>query len=126
MRLVAVATLALVLGGCGKAQPVLSGGQPVSYWVGALTDPDPGLRKKAVSKLGNVGPADVTVLPALLGALKDDDAGVRGAAILALVKFGPEAREAVPTLAEMEQQDSDDQVRAYAAKALIRIKEQAR
>jgi HEAT repeat protein len=126
MRLVGLSTLALLLTGCGQAPPALSGGKPVSYWVQALKDSDPALRKKAAFKLGNAGPADAAVVPALLAALKDEDAGVRSAGILALVKFGPDAREAIPTLAAMEQDDSDDQVRDYAAKARIRIKEQAR
>ena len=129
MRLVRLSMLALLLTGCGQAAPTLSGGKPVSYWVQALKDPDPALRKKAAFKLGNAGPAEATVVPALVAALRDEDAGVRSAAILALVKFGPDAKEAIPALAEMEHEDNDDQVRAYAAKALARIpgsKEQAR
>jgi HEAT repeat protein len=96
----------------------MTGGKPVSYWVQALQGPDPSLRKKAVFKLGNVGPTDAVVCPALLGALKDADAAVRCETILALLKCGPSARNAIPTLTEMQQQDSDARVRSYAGRAL--------
>jgi HEAT repeat protein len=42
-------------------------------------------------------------------------------AILVLLKYGPGAREAVPALTRLEQEDDDDRVRAYAAKALAKI-----
>jgi HEAT repeat protein len=120
-RVFPAAVLAILVSGCGPAPPSLAGGKPVSYWVQALQSPDAKLRKTAVFKLGNVGPTDPVVFPALLGALKDRDAGVRREAILALMKFGPGAREAVPALAELQQHDRDGQVRAYAAKALRRL-----
>jgi HEAT repeat protein len=107
--------------GCGKAQPTLAGGKPVSYWVKVLRGPDAKLRKKAAFKLGNVGPTDATVLPALVRALKDADAGVRCEAILAVLKCGDEAKEAVPALTEVQRQDRDAKVRAYAAKALEKL-----
>src|SRR5439155_16911918 len=87
-----VVSSAALLGGCGKEQPMLAGGKPVSHWVQALQNPDPKVRKQAAFKLGNVGPADPTALPALIEALKDRDAGVRREAILALLKCGPAAR----------------------------------
>jgi HEAT repeat protein len=104
--------------GCGSAPPTLAGGKPVSHWVQAIRDKDPKVRKEAAAKLGNVGPADPTALPALTAALKDPDAGVRREVIVALVKCGPAAREAVPALTELRQRDPDPQVRAYAARAL--------
>jgi HEAT repeat protein len=106
--------------GCQQAQPTLSGGEPVSHWVQALKDPDAKQRKKAAHKLGNAGPADETVVPALVAALQDRDAGVRGEAALALAKFGPSARDAVPALTAL-QQDRDATVRAYAADAVGKI-----
>ena len=122
MRIVAISFLALVLCGCGKAEPTLAGGKPVSYWVQALKDPDAKVRKRAVFKLGNVGPADAAALPALVGALHDGDARVRAEAILALMKCGPGARESVPALSDMQQRDRDAHVRAHAGKALERLK----
>src|SRR5207302_5092236 len=74
--------LAVGPAGCGKARPVLAGGKPVRHWVTALGDPDPKVRRQAALKLGNVGPGDPAVLPALTAALRDGDAGVRRQAIL--------------------------------------------
>jgi HEAT repeat protein len=119
--LLLAAVPAVLLTGCGQAPPTLAGGKPVSHWVGALASPDAPLRKTAVFKLGNVGPADPAVLPALLGALKDRDAAVRREAVLALMKYGPGAREAVPALSELRQQDGDARVRACAARALEKL-----
>jgi hypothetical protein len=121
MRLFGIALLIVALNGCGHAPPTVAGGKPVSYWVEALKSPDAKLRKKAVFKLGNVGPADAAALPALIGALKDTNAEVRCEAILALVKYGPGAREAIPALSEAQQQDRDATVRTYAAEALAKL-----
>jgi HEAT repeat protein len=112
---------AVLLLGCGPARPP-DLGKPVGRRVQALNDPDAKVRKDAVLKLGNVGPGDAAVLGALLGALKDRDAGVRREAILALMKCGPAAREAIPALTEVQRHDRDAQVRAYAAKALDRLR----
>lgn len=116
--------LACVLStGCREAAPTMAGGKPVSHWVQALKDPNAKIRKRAAFKLGNVGPADPTVLPALLEALRDNDASVRSQAILAIVKFGPQAKAAIPVLAELQQRDRDAQVRTYAAKALEKLRD---
>ncbi len=119
--LVPFAVLCGLLIGCGQTQPTLSGGKPVEHWIQALNDPDARVRKEAASKLGNAGPANSAVLPALIAALKDTDAKVRCEVILALVKFGPDATEAVPDLTELQTSDSDARVRAYAAEALEKI-----
>jgi HEAT repeat protein len=108
---------AVFLLGCGKARPPDLGKQ-VERWVQALHDPDARVRKNAILKLGNVGPADAAVLPALREALKDRDAAVRREAILALLKCGPAAGEAVPELAALRQGDRDPRVRDYAARAV--------
>ena len=118
---VAAVGLAVLASGCGQTQPTLAGGKPVSHWLQALQDPDPKVRKTAVSKLGNVGTADPAALPAVIGSLKDPDAGVRCAAILALVRSGPASEEAIPTLTEMQRNDRDAQVRSYAAQALEKL-----
>jgi HEAT repeat protein len=112
---------AVLLLGCGRAQaPDL--GEQVERWVRALNGADARVRKNAILKLGNVGPGDAAVFPALLGVLKDRDAGVRREAILALLKCGPAANEAVPALTEVRQHDRDAQVRSYAAKALEKLR----
>jgi HEAT repeat protein len=120
-RLVII-TLLLALGGCRQAPPAMAGGK----WAEALHSPDVRVRRKAAFTLGNIGPSDPAVLPALMGALADPDAAVRREAILALLKYGPGAQEAVPTLVEMRQHDRDAQVRADAARALQRLRGDAR
>jgi HEAT repeat protein len=115
--------LAFLLLGCGQPKATLAGGKPVSYWLKAIQDRDPKVRKTAVVKLGNVGTVDSAALPAVLGALKDPDAAVRREAILALLKFAPAANEAIQTLLEMQRNDRDAQVRTYAAQALAKLQD---
>jgi HEAT repeat protein len=123
MRHFVVVTLGIALiAGCGRdKQPVMSHGQPVSHWVEALKDPDPGKRKQAVRALGHVGAADSATIPAVTDALKDSNARVRAEAALALLNIGPPAKDAVPDL-EKAQNDKDATVRCYAQKALERIR----
>jgi HEAT repeat protein len=118
MRLVLAVVLAVLVGGCGEGRTKLAGGKPVSYWVGALDSPDPGVRKTAVFKLGNVG---ASAFPALVGALRDEDAGVRREAIIAVLKCGPAAKAAATTLGDLREHDADSQVRTYAAKAFEKL-----
>jgi HEAT repeat protein len=119
MRILLLVLLLFTVGGCGRGSPKMAG----SKWAEALRSPEAGVRKKATFTLGNIGPSDPAVLPALLGALKDADAGVRCEAILALLKYGPGAEEAIPTLAEAQTKDRDAKVRAYAARALEKLRE---
>jgi len=113
-----VSLVVLVVSGCGKSPPKMAGHK----WADALRDPDAKLRKKAAFTLGNIGPTDPAVLPALIEALKDADAGVRCEAIVSLLKLGPEATKAIPELTEVQQNDSDETVRTYAAKALAKLR----
>jgi HEAT repeat protein len=108
--------------GCGKPQPILSGGKPASYWVTSAASGDIKLRREAVAKLGNVGSSDSTVVPALIAALHDSDAQVRGEAIVALLKAGPEAKRAVGNLETLARSDRDGKIRAYAARALEKLR----
>jgi HEAT repeat protein len=114
----AVVLVLLLVGGCGRKEPLLSHGRPVTYWLEKLQDRDARERKKAVVALGHVGAADPEAIPAVIGAVKDRDAVVRREAVLALLNAN--ARDALPALTEA-QKDRDPQVRAYAAKALERI-----
>jgi HEAT repeat protein len=117
---------ALCVCGCGESTPPLAGGKPVSHWIEALRDPDPKVRKTAVTKLGNVGPADPAAVPALIGALKDPDATVRTEAVLAVVKSDAALNAAIAALSEMQQKDRDARVRAIAGKALDKLKDSAK
>jgi HEAT repeat protein len=114
--------LAVLLAGCKKAPQTAVGGKSVQHWVEALQAPDARLRKKAATKLGNVGKADPAVVPALIGALEDPEAEVRVEVILALVKLGPAARVAAPRLAELARDDPDEAVRACAGRALEKVR----
>ena len=89
--LILVVFVALV--GCERPAKLIHG-KSVEHWAAALQDPDPQLRRRAVVALGNGGPHDGAVIPALIEALKDRDANVRHEAVLALFKFGPAADEA--------------------------------
>jgi HEAT repeat protein len=117
MRGIGFILLLMAVSGCARAQPSMAGGK----WAAALHDPDARVRKKAAFTLGNIGPSDAAVLPALVGALKDADPGVRCQAILALLKYGPDAKQAVPALSEVHEKDRDSKVRAYAARALEKL-----
>ena len=117
MRQLVYLVLLLAVAGCGKPEPPMAG----SKWAEALRDPDAKQRKQAAFTLGNIGPSDPAVRPALVGALKDRDAGVRREAILALLKCGPGSQEAVAALEEVRQRDRDPQVRTCAARALAKL-----
>jgi HEAT repeat protein len=121
MRAFSWIALAVLLSGCARPAPMLAGGKPVAHWVEALKDPDPGVRKTAAFKLGNVGPADAAACPALLAALQDRDPQVRCEVILALLKCGREANDAIPTLRQVRQYDWDARVRDYATRALAKL-----
>jgi HEAT repeat protein len=119
LALAALAAAAVL--GCGEARwPDL--GKQVERWIQGLHDPDARVRKRAVFKLGNVGPRDAAVFPAVVGALKDRDAGVRCEAILAVVKFGKEGREALPALDRARRHDPSAEVRSYAARAVEKLR----
>jgi HEAT repeat protein len=118
-----VVVFTILFSGC-KGQLPPDTGARVRHWIEALRGPDARLRKEAAFKLGNLGLTDpATVVPALTGALKDTDARVRCEAILALVKCGPAAREAMPALNDIRN-DPDRQVRAYAGKALKKLRKE--
>jgi len=112
----------VLVSGCGQGPPMLAGGKPVTARIQELQNPDAKVRQQAAFKLGNVGPADPDVLPALIGALRDSDPGVRREVILAVVKFGPAAQDAIPALLDLQQHDRDAQVRGYAVKALEKLR----
>jgi HEAT repeat protein len=120
MRYVLWAVLALFSGGCGKPRPTLAHGKPLGAWVEALQDPKADVRKRAAKVLGNIGPVDPAVVPALTGAVGDRDARVRAEAVRALLRLGPAACESIPALREARK-DPDARVRGVAAQAGERL-----
>lgn len=116
-RMLLLALGIMPVAGCSKGPPTMAHYQPVSHWVAVLHSPNARQRVQAVKVLGNVGPADPAVIPALAAALADSDAGVRREAALALVKIGPPAADAVTAL-RARLRDPDLKVRTYAARAL--------
>ena len=70
----------------------------VSALTGAYADKD--LRDTITFALGEIGPVDDRVIPALIVALRDENPRVRGAAASAFLKIGPAAEAAVPALVE--------------------------
>jgi HEAT repeat protein len=117
MKRILLILILITLCGCAREQPKMAGAK----WAEALHDRDAKVRKKAAFTLGNIGPSDAAVLPALIEALRDADAEVRYEAILALLKYGSGAREAVPALNEIQKHDRDVRIRDAAAKALAKI-----
>ena len=120
----ALAAIALGATGCSQPPP-LSGGKPLDHWVKATQDPDTGIRKEAVCKLGNAGAPNPEAWTAVAAALRDRQPEIRREAILALMKCGPRAQETVPVLRELAQRDPDAQVRVYAAKAAKKLENDA-
>jgi HEAT repeat protein len=112
----------IALAGCSSQPgPQLAHGKSVEHWVRELKSDDAKARKRAAEVLGNVGPADSTVVPALAGAARDRDRNVREAVVVALLKMGDAAADATPALVEASK-DSDARVRSQALKALERIR----
>jgi HEAT repeat protein len=120
-RLLLGAFVATFAFGCHAQPPPLTGGKPVAHWVAAMHEPDARLRKTAVFKLGNVGPADAAAFPAVVAALGDREPAVRRAAIVALVKFGEQAQDAASTLRAMHEHDPDVRVRDDAGRAIAKL-----
>ena len=87
--------------------------------LGALKDPEPGVRKVAASAFRSMEAPPRGAISALVETLRDTNAEVRAEAAFGLMGFhSPPAREAVPALSTAFAQDPDRQVRVNAARAL--------
>jgi len=87
--------------------------------LGALKDPDPGVRKAAASSFRSMEAPPRSAIAALVETLRDPTAEVRAEAAFGLMGFhSPPARDAVPALSAAFAQDPDRQVRVNAARAL--------
>ena len=126
-RIVCRSLLVLALGfcaGCGPNHPAdfTVSGQSIEHWLAEIKHSNARQRAIAVDRLGNVGPAHPSTIPALIEALSDSNPEVRKKACIALLKSGRGAKAAIPALTKAEF-DTDPQVRDFARKALTRIKE---
>jgi HEAT repeat protein len=83
-----------------------------------LSDPDAGVRQRAVEALDWMG---LAALRELAGALKNDSPAIRRAAARAIGRIGPQAAAAAPALLEATG-DRDKSVREEAARALARVR----
>jgi HEAT repeat protein len=72
-----------------------------------------------------MGPAAAAAVPALIVALDDPEASVRFPVTVALGEIGPAAKDAVPRLKKMMDEEINDEVAAAAKRALRRIQTQA-
>ena len=62
----------------------------------ALKDPDPDVRRSAISKFGQMGQMAKPAIPALLKELKDENENVGYLALVTLLKIGVPLQEALP------------------------------
>src|SRR5688572_444574 len=102
-RWFAVASVVLILVGCGRAP--LSRGKPVGHWQQALQDPRAEVRREAAEALGELGADAKAATLDLAAALKDKDDGVRVKAANALWSIGAAASAAVADLIGAALQD---------------------
>ncbi len=105
------------------AQALTAIGQPaVQPLTGLLTDLQ--YRNLAATALGDIGPAAVDAVPAILGLLDASDKETRRAALLALAGIGPSAQPVVAERLVQILRDPKSDVRPGAAYALARMEAQ--
>lgn len=114
MRTVLLLSLGLlVCAGCGKEKTT-------DELIGDLKSSQSKERMRAVRILPQRKGDAAKVVPALIEALKAKSNEVRLSAAIGLGSFGEQARDAIPTLQEV-QRDRDVRVREAASRALSRI-----
>ncbi len=87
-----------------------------------LSDPDVNVRVRAVETLDKLDLPNSECVSLLTGCLSDSDARIRAHAALRLGSFRLAAMDAVPTLKQLAQTESDDLVRARVKDALYNIR----
>jgi HEAT repeat protein len=129
VRLLGVLGIALITAGGAAAQskPVqakepVSAGRSLSEWIEDLKALAPQSRNAAAYEIAGMGPAAAAAVPALIAALDDPIAAVRYPVVIALMEIGPAAKAAVPKLAQMEEEEINDEIAAAARRALKRIR----
>ena len=131
-RALGSAALALTLAvGPLAAQGAATGKEPESHgrklseWITDLKAPAPQTRNAAAYEISGMGPAAAAAVPALIVALDDSEAAVRFPVTVALAEIGPAAKDAVPRLKKMMDEEINDEIAAAAKRALLRIQPQA-
>jgi HEAT repeat protein len=81
-----------------------------------IADPDPQVREHAAEAIGDIGPAAVKGLPALVKALSDPMPRVRRDAVRALGQLGPAAKDALAEVLAATK-DADPAVKDAAVRA---------
>ncbi len=102
----------LLMGHCGK--PALG------HLAKTLGSADVGVRRAAVTALGQVGPVAADVVPQMAKLISDEDSGIRQSLATALGGIGATAKD-VPELLTKLLADKNEKVRASAAASLGRI-----
>jgi HEAT repeat protein len=110
--------------GTASKEPVADG-RTLSEWVADLKAPAPQTRNAAAYEISGMGPAAAAAVPALIVALDDSEAAVRFPVTVALAEIGPAAKDAVPRLKKMMQEEINDEIAASARRAVRRIQPQA-
>ena len=110
--------------GTASKEPVADG-RTLSEWVADLKAPAPQTRNAAAYEISGMGPAAAAAVPALIVALDDSEAAVRFPVTVALAEIGPAAKDAVPRLKKMMQEEINDEIAASAKRAVRRIQPQA-
>ena len=91
----------------------------------ALNDEVEDVRARAALSLGQIGRNVEESVLAIIGALSDENSRVRCYALEGLGTIGSQAEPAVPAIANALKNDPDPSVRAFAAKALGKIRPEA-
>jgi HEAT repeat protein len=110
--------------GTASKEPIADG-RTLTQWVAELKAAAPQSRNAAAYEISGMGPAAAAAVPALIVALDDPEASVRFPVTVALGEIGPAAKDAVPRLKKMMEEEINDEVAAAAKRALRRIQAQA-
>ena len=116
-----IAVVVFMAAGCGRSQPLISGGKTPDDWINVLHDESVGARVEAVRKLGNIGDRHPNALPAVFDVLTDDSPAVRKEVIFAIVRTWPASRDALPLLEQVKENDDDSAIRKLAAEAYLNL-----
>jgi HEAT repeat protein len=115
LQLACAAALARITGDPARGLPIL---------LGALSSPDPAIRKLSLDRIGELQEAGGSAAPYLLHSLGDPDAGVRAAAALAMGRTRVPAAHSLPPLIRLLD-DPAPEVRVHASIALSALGREA-